>query len=273
MAAGGKTRRFQNAIHLRLVFGARPFDHPAHINGIIRGRNSPQPGSSWPRHNAEMPMRRFAPFVTYFLLALLGGLAACSTGRMAEFARDPQTGRRETVEYSKFYDAGGWLEDGKIGLQLAVTHEKKFVPVLYDVQKGLDAVGVPGALAKDDDKATGVITFYLVNLELYNRAVRLLRVYSATQESTPSAAKTVTAGARTQTRVDIGSVTIPNYGKELLLNVDYELDGIISTKSFVLKRRTDREIEVYFSRSGTPPYPWYQAPYYPFRPPLARAKG
>ena len=218
-----------------------------------------------------------APYYSLMLLlgalSVLSVLSACSTGRMAEFARDPQTGRRETIEYTKFYDAGGWLQDGKIGLQLAVTHEKKFVPVLYDVQKGLDAVGVPGALTKDDDKATGVVTFYLVNLDLYNRTVRLLRVYSGAQESPPSAAKTITAGARSQTRADIGSLTIANYGKELQLNLDYELDGIISTKSFVLKRRTDREMEAYFSRSGTPPYPWYKAPYYPFRPPLTKPRG
>jgi hypothetical protein len=112
------------------------------------------------------------------LICVFAGLTACSTGRMAEFARDPETGRREVREYTRFYDAGGWLEDGKLGLHVAMTHEKKFVPVLYDLQKSLDAVGVPGALDKNDDKATGVITFYLVNLDLHNRPIRLLRINS-----------------------------------------------------------------------------------------------
>ena len=221
-------------------------------------------------HGSRLLMRQTAILV---LIGALAGLAACSTGRVAEFAQDPQTGRREVREYTRYYDAGGWLEDGKLGLQLAMTHEKKFVPVLYDLQKGLDAVGVPGALGKDDDKATGIVTFYLVNLDLHNRPFRLLRVTGGTQASPPSVARTVLAGARTRTRVEIGNFTIPNYGKEVEFSVQFELDGIISTKSFMLKRRTDREIEAYFSRSGTPPYPWYQAPYFPFRPPLAQLKG
>lgn len=207
------------------------------------------------------------------LIGVLVGLAACSTGRMAEFTQDPQTGRREVREYTRFYDAGGWLEEGKLGLQLAMTHEKKFVPVLYDLQKGLDAAGVPGALAKDDDKATGIVTFYLVNLDLHNRPLRLMRVTGSNQESTLGAARSVVAGARAQTRVDVGSLSIPNYGKEFELSVQFELDGIVTTKSFLLKRRTDREMEAYFSRGGIPPYPWFQTPYFPFRPPLAQVKG
>ena len=63
-----------------------------------------------------------------------------------------------------------------------------------------------------------------------------------------------------------------NYGKEVKLSVEYELDGVTDVKSFILKRRTDKEIEEYFSRSGHPPYPWFQAPYYPFRPPLLRPR-
>ncbi len=206
-------------------------------------------------------------------VGLLCGLTACSTGRMSEFAYDAQSGRKELREYSKFYDAGEWLDEGKLGLQLAIAHEKKFVPVLYDLQKGLDAVGVPGALGRDDQNATGIITFYLLNLELQNRSIRLLRVSSGTQEAAASGARNITAGARTQTRMDIGSVPILNYGKAVTLNVEYELDGITNAKSFVLKRRTDREMEAYFSRNGHPPYPWYQAPYYPFRPPLFPPKG
>ena len=206
-------------------------------------------------------------------VGLLCGLTACSTGRMSEFAYDAQSGRKTLREYSKFYDAGEWLDEGKLGLQLTITHEKKFVPVLYDLQKGLNAVGVPGALGRDDQNATGIITFYLLNLELQNRSMRLLRVSSGTQEAAASSAKNITAGARTQTRMDIGSVPILNYGKAVTLNVEYELDGIANAKSFVLKRRTDREMEEYFSRNGRPPYPWYQAPYYPFRPPLFQPKG
>lgn len=88
-----------------------------------------------------------APYYSLMLLlgalSVLSVLSACSTGRMAEFARDPQTGRRETIEYTKFYDAGGWLQDGKIGLQLAVTHEKKFVPCSTMCKKGWTRLGCP----------------------------------------------------------------------------------------------------------------------------------
>lgn len=187
---------------------------------------------------------------------------------MSEFAHDAQSGRKELREYSKFYDAGDWLLEGKLGLQLAITQEKTFIPVLYDIQKGLDAIGVPGVLGESDQNATGVITFYLVNLELQNRPLRLLRVSSGAREATPTVVRDIIAGARTQTRIDMGSVPILNYGKEVKLSVEYELGGITNVKSFVLKRRTDKEIEEYFSRNGRPPYPWYRTPYYPFRPPL-----
>lgn len=209
-------------------------------------------------------------------LCLLGGLTACSSGRMLESADDPQSGRRHVREYSRFYDTGEWLQEGKLGLQLAITHEKTFIPIVYDVQKALDAIGVPGAFevfGQTDQQAVGKITFYFVNLELQNRRVQVLRVSSATQERTPGGAKEVIAGARTQTPVAMGSVPILNYGKQIQLNVEYEIDGITTTKSFMLQRRTAEELETYFSRAGRPPYPWYQAPYYPFRPPLLRPRA
>ena len=212
----------------------------------------------------------------YFLsLCLLCGLTACSSGRMLESAVDPQSGRRQVREYSRFYDAGEWLEVGKLGLQLAITHEKTFIPVVYDVQKALDAIGVPGVfevLGQNDQHATGTITFYFMNLELQNRPLQVLRVSSGALEPTPAGAKQVIAGARSQTRVDMGRVPILNYGKEVRLSVKYEIDGITTAKSFALKRRTAEELETYFSRNGRPPYPWYQAPYYPFRPPLLRPR-
>ena len=208
-------------------------------------------------------------------LGLPCGLTACSSGRMLESAYDPQSGRRQVREYSRFYDTGDWLQEGKLCLQLAIIHEKTFIPIVYDVQKALDAIGVPGVfevLGQNDQHATGVITFYFVNLELQNRPLQVLRVSSGTQEPTPGGAKQVIAGARTQTRVNMGSVPILNYGKEVKLSVEYELDGITTAKSFVLKWRTAEELETYFSRNGRPPYPWYQAPYYPFRSPLLRPR-
>ncbi len=184
-------------------------------------------------------------------LCLLCGLTACSSGRMLESADDPQSGRRHVREYSRFYDTGEWLQEGKLGLQLAITHEKTFIPVVYDVQKALDAIGVSGAFevfGQNDQHATGMITFYFVNLELQNRRVQVLRVSSATQERTPGGAKEVIAGARTQTPVAIGSVPILNYSKEVKLNVEYEIDGITTAKSFVLKRRTAEELETVLIR-------------------------
>ena len=205
-------------------------------------------------------------------IGLLFALTACSTGRMSEFVHNPQSGRKELREYSRFYDAGDWLEEGKLGLQLVASHEKKVIPVLYDLQKGLDAAGVPGVLGHDDQIATGFITFYLVNLESQNRTLRLLRVASSTQNTVLNSLKTIVAQARAQTRIDLGSTPILNYGTELRLSVEYELEGVPNAKTFVLKRRTDREMEQYFSRSGRPPYPWYNAPHYPFQPPLLKPK-
>ena len=173
-------------------------------------------------------------------IGLLFALTACSTGRMSEFVHNPQSGRKELREYSRFYDAGDWLEEGKLGLQLVASHEKKVIPVLYDLQKGLDAAGVPGVLGHDDQIATGFITFYLVNLESQNRTLRLLRVASSTQNTVLNSLKTIVAQARAQTRIDLGSTPILNYGTELRLSVEYELEGVPNAKTFVLKRRTDR---------------------------------
>jgi|GEM_PF-7083611 hypothetical protein len=58
---------------------------------------------------------------------------------------DGATGKSETTQYSKYYDAGDWIIEGKLGMSVVVDHEKKNIPVLHGLQRSIGALG-PGEL-------------------------------------------------------------------------------------------------------------------------------
>jgi hypothetical protein len=191
-------------------------------------------------------MRNLVVFLSITLLAMLG---ACSTdGQMTS-----GTGSNQII-YSKYYDTGFWLEEGKLGLQVVTDHEP--------------TSGANAALA------SGKITIYLINLEQKPTEVRSL-VISDKQGKVKSLPEeqAVTAKARSRTKAALGQLRIFNYGESLDLIVQYELaNGTKQTKEILLKRRTVQEIEKYFGAKGKPPYPWFEAPYFPFNPPFVAAE-
>lgn len=186
-------------------------------------------------------MRSLVFFLSFALLALLG---ACGTGQMISYGPDG----KQTI-YSKYYDTGFWLDEGKLGLQVVADHEM---------------TSGPNAAA-----ATGKLTIYLINLEQKPTEVRSLVVSGRRKLQSLPNEQTLTAKARSRTRAEFGQLHISNYGERLDLIVQYELaNGTKQTKEIVLNRRTEQEIEKYFGSKGRPPYPWFETPYFPFNPPF-----
>ena len=179
-----------------------------------------------------------------FLAGMLAHLGGCATGQMVSY----EAGGKQT-SYSKYYDLGVWLEEGKLGLQVAVDHGPTPNPRLVI--------------------ATGAVTLYLVNLETRPRQIRGLSVATAKNErSLPQEASAV-AAQRARTKVQLGTIPIFDYGTEIPLTITIEVDGLgPKTMKLTVPRLTEQQLEV-FGPKGRPPYPWFQAPYFPFEPPLA----
>jgi hypothetical protein len=179
-----------------------------------------------------------------FFVGILTLLGACATGQMVSY----EAGGKQT-NYSKYYDLGVWLEEGKLGLQVAVDHGPTPNPRLVI--------------------ATGSVTLYLVNLETKPRQIRSLSVVTAKNErSLPQEASAV-AAQRARTRVPLGTIPIFDYGTEIPLTITIDVDGAApKTMKLTVPRLTEQQLEV-FGPKGRPPYPWFQTPYFPFEPPLS----
>jgi hypothetical protein len=187
-------------------------------------------------------MRTIAALIALTICAVL---AACGTPTATITGND---GTKQ--QYSRYYDAGDWLEEGKLGLTVVLDHEM-----------------TSGANAPE---ATGKVTLYLLNLDSTPVTVRSLIVSTPQQQQSLASAQSAVAKMRSRTRVNFGKVPLPNNATEVRLFVQYQLEGADKiVKEFVVKRRTPDELTLYFSGRGVPPpYPWFRAPYYPFSPPL-----
>lgn len=189
-------------------------------------------------------MRSLAIFMSFAVVAIL---SACGTGQMISYGPDG----KQTL-YSKYYDTGFWLEDGKLGLQVVADHEM---------------TSGPNAAA-----ATGKITIYLINLEQKPTELRSLVISDRQKVKSLPSEQTLKAKPRSRTKAEFGQLSIFNYGEKLDLIIQYELaNGTKKTKEVVLTRRTEQEIAKYFGPKGRPPYPWFEAPYFPFNPPFVSA--
>ncbi len=179
--------------------------------------------------------------------AMLALLSACSTtGQMVSIEAD---GKR--TNYSKYYDLGVWLEEGKLGLQVTVDHGPLPNPRLVI--------------------ATGTVTLYLVNLETRPRQIRGLSVATMKNEKSLSQESSAVALQRARTKVPLGTIPIFDYGHEVPLTITIEVDGLPpKIMKLTVPRLTEQQLEA-FGPKGRPPYPWFQAPYFPFEPPLSIA--
>jgi hypothetical protein len=160
------------------------------------------------------------------------------------------TGKSETKQYSKYYDAGDWAIRGKLGMSVVVDHEKKTIPVIHGAKQFL------GALGPDDTEATGKVTIYLWNGSETEYSVGIQEVISRDnirKMSTPP----LKVEPKSRPGVEIGQIAISNYGLEIPMTVNYQIDGKSYSTSFNLKRRTVDELRIFFGPGGSPPYPWY----------------
>jgi hypothetical protein len=153
--------------------------------------------------------------------------------------------------YSKYYDAGVWLSPQHVGMSVVVDHEKVRVPVVAGVQQEMGLLG-PG-----DSYATGKVTVYIWNLDDRPHQIRILKVTS-NAESFAGSAEAATAPPKARSGGVVGHLKIFNYGTELPMTVEYELDGKRAIVKLSLVRRTPQQNVLYFGPNGTPPYPWFQ---------------
>lgn len=183
-----------------------------------------------------------------YILALCSfSLLSCTTGTMEVESYDGQTGVSTRKVYSKYYDGGVWLKPKQLGLQVVVDHEKRSIPVVSGVQQSL------GALGPSDSFAAGKITLYLWNFGSTAQTVRILAVNSI--ETLDN--RVITAVPKDRTGAEVCYLRISNYGTELTLKVDYELNGRRSSVTLKLPRRTIEENKRNFKNPVLTGYPWY----------------
>ena len=178
------------------------------------------------------------------VVLVLALLAACASGQM--YSSGPGG---TTIIYSKYYDVGVWLEEGKLGLQVVIDHEMTSGP--------------------NAGQATGKVTLYLVNLSSESIAVSGISLTTDWNKKALLAERPVTAPSRARTRVSLGVIPISNYGTDVEVVVRCNLEGSPQrVLNLSVPRLTEQQVATSFGRGSRPPYPWFAAPYYPFDPPL-----
>ncbi len=189
--------------------------------------------------------------LTQFLFSLASCvvLAGCSTNSMTVSSYDGATGKAETRHYSKYYDAGDWVTRGQIGISVVIDHDKTVIPVVHGLQQTMGALG-PGDL-----EANGKVTVYLWNTTDEKREISLRKFTSRSNTLELNGSVNVIP-PRSRTGGPIGTIPISNYGTEIPVEVQYEVNGKVGTLSLTLARRTYTDLKKYFGPNGTPPYPW-----------------
>ena len=195
--------------------------------------------------------------VLYVLVVILA-VAGCSTTQ-SQMVKKRYDGKSETIEtrvYTRYFDAGDWLEEGKLGLQVVVEQEKSAVPLLYSLHQ------MTGIFGQSDLEARGNVTLVFWNLDSQERTVKVASVRNLRQPSAITTQQAVKAGGRKRSPLNAGVLKIPDSATEFKVEVEYEIDGAGGRKEFLLKRRTEDELARFFGPDGRPPYPWFEAPYY-----------
>jgi hypothetical protein len=187
----------------------------------------------------------------YLLAMSVFMLAGCNYGSMSQYSYDAEKGKYTTKLYSKYYDAGVWLIPKHLGMSVVVDHEKTEVPILHGVQASL------GALTPSDLSANGKVTIYIWNMDTAPHNVKIVRVTSRS-ESFSVGDKVINAIPKNRSGGAVGNIGISNYGTDIPIKVEYELNGKRGTAELKLLRRTFDELKLYFGPRGKPPYPWYQ---------------
>ncbi|MDI1249925.1 MAG: hypothetical protein PSV13_13760 [Lacunisphaera sp.] len=190
-------------------------------------------------------MKKYLPLTLCVLV-----LAGCNAGTMIRDQYDPKTGERNRTVYSMYYDDGNWIIPHHLGMSVVVDHEKTVIPVVRGIQTSM------GALGPSDAYANGKVTVYIWNLDRDAHRVKIVRITSPGAVLEPKE-KTFVGVEDERTGGEIGYIQISNYGTQIPLKVDYEINGKPAMMQLTLSRRTAEELEKFFGPNGIPPYPWY----------------
>ena len=146
-------------------------------------------------------------FCAWFVIAALAGCAATQTAMV----KKRYDGKSETIEtgvYTKYFDAGGWLEEGRLGLQVVVEQEKSAVPLLYSLNQ------MTGIFGPSDLEARGNVTLVFWNLDSEERTVKLAGVRNLRPTSAITTPQTVKAEGRKRSPLNAGVLKIVDSATE-----------------------------------------------------------
>ncbi|WP_395739941.1 hypothetical protein [Prosthecobacter sp.] len=183
------------------------------------------------------------------MAGLLFGLLGCNYGTMTVGSYDGTTGKTSTKVYSKYYDNGTWLIKDKLGVVVLVDHEKKNIPVAHGVAQSLGALG-PG-----DSVASGKVTVDLWNFDSVSHPVKFKRLLASGGEL-DFQNQLVTADPHAYTETPVGVIPISNYGTSVHVVLEVEVAGKPRRIELDLPRRTQQQLDQYFSKGAARPYPW-----------------
>ena len=167
-------------------------------------------------------------------LLLLGVAALIPCGSTAteliSIKPDPVTGRMVKTRYTKYYDAGVWMLEDRVGLSLVVDQQSE---------------------------ERGDVTAYVWNRDMDPHTVKFLTI-SIHGRPMKLDKTELLAVADDRSGLLVGSAEVLNFATAIKIDVSYELDGNAAQLSLQLDRRTREELKKYFGKNGKPPYPWYQ---------------
>jgi hypothetical protein len=181
-------------------------------------------------------------FIILLGLVLLSVVGCSSTTLIETQYRD---GKYQRKHYSKYYDDGSYLVGKDIAVIACVDHVRKNIPILYDLQRWL------GALGPSDMDAKGLVTLYFWNLGEKNYSLDVVSVSNGNSpEHTLSGFDghiSVPAGTpKTKYGIVPGTLPIDHYGKEVHLTVVIKSGENTMTNQFIAQRRTFEELEQFF---------------------------
>jgi len=178
-------------------------------------------------------------------------MAGCNYGTMTEKSYDLKAGTSQTIHYSKYYEATGFLVPKTVGVHLVVDLEKRQVPGLYGIRESL------GLLTGDDTVSSGVFTIYIFNLTDQPQVIEIRDALHA-GKTFMSAPETVSLDPRERKKkAALGTTDISTYVKSLRVDVSVLYKDEIHKQTFDAKRQTEEDLKRKYGPGGTgPDFPW-----------------
>ncbi|PTY36454.1 hypothetical protein BGP77_03910 [Saccharospirillum sp. MSK14-1] len=198
--------------------------------------------------------------LTLFLFVILfaAGCATRSANTMTTTVF--KDGTSETIHYTKDYVGGSWVIEGEIVVEVWLEHDKQVGP-FYGLQQSM------GWLGPSDLEANAGVSVYLVNFTDTPREVTDLKVvYGFNGVNIEAEEVVIELIPRSYTQVLPGTITIPNYRRQVGVISEFTLDGSDYSVPVSAIRLTAEG-----ASSERVDFPWFKPPYYPFDPPLTQS--